>query len=470
MTYTVFGVAAIALQVLAVVFILRSIKTARTSQGAVAWAFFLFFLPFLAVPFYLFLGNWRYSGYVVARRASKKVIARVRQQEHDFGATNLPASDLEMCFEGIAALPIVRGNKMTLLTDWREVFDEIFQAIDSANDYVLVQFYIIQDDDRGNELKSAMRRAALRGVTVRLLYDAVGSKDLTRSYLADLSQAGVEVLDINRLFGPSSRFQINFRNHRKSVIVDGHIGFIGGYNVGNEYAGRSPKFGKWRDTHCALLGPIVTQLQWIFVEDWHGATGLDISKTLNWETKVDPADMNGLIVATGPADDMDFGAYYFCTMIQAAQSRVWITSPYLIAENDILAALKIAVLRGVEVRLLLPKSRDHWATWLAAFEYFDELRSVGVEVWLYDDGFMHQKVVLVDDRIASVGTINLDNRSCRLNFEATAVMFDKTAAKATEEMLLADFAKSHLLETPLDQQPFHIRYGAPIARLFAPIL
>ncbi len=470
MTFTFIAFAAIALQVLAIVFILRSIQTARTPQGAVAWASFLFFLPFIAVPVYFFLGNWRYQGYIIARRKAEAVIAGVKRQKADFGATGLDPLDLEPCFEGIADLPIVRGNRMALLSDWQDAFGAMFKAIDQATDYVLVQFYIIKDDELGRDLQKALIRAAERGVSVRLLYDAVGSKGLTGDYLSGLKDAGVEAVNINQLFGPKTRFQINFRNHRKTVIADGHVGFIGGFNVGDEYAGRDPQFGKWRDTHCELRGPVVSQLQLIFAEDWYGASEDNITDRLTWTTQTDEADMNGVIIATGPADEMDNGALYFCAMIHAAQKRIWIATPYLIAENDILAALKLAVLRGVEVRLMLPKDRDHWLTWLAAYAYFDELREAGVEIWLFDDGFMHQKVILVDDRISSIGTINLDNRSCRLNFEATAVIFDKDAAGATADMLEADFAVSKVLEKSLSDQPRYIRYGAPFARLFAPLL
>ena len=470
MTYTLIALAAVALQILSVVFILRSIQSSRTPQGSVAWAAFLFFLPFIAVPIYLFFGSWRYQGYVVARREARTIIAGIERHKSEFGATDLLPRDLQSCFEGIAGLPIVAGNNMTLLPNWTDAFGAMFQAIDDAETYVLVQFYIIKDDELGRDLQQAMIRAAQRGVSVRLLFDAVGSKDLTRDYLNGLEQAGVEVLDINRLFDMRFHFQVNFRNHRKTVVVDGHIGFTGGFNVGDEYAGRDPQFGKWRDTHCELRGPVVSQLQLIFTEDWYGASQENITEQLNWITDAHDADMNGIIVATGPADEMDFGALYFCAMIHAAHERIWIASPYLIAENDILAALKLAVLRGVEVRLMLPKDRDHWITWLAAFSYFDELRDAGIQIWLFDDGFMHQKVILVDERICSVGTINLDNRSCRLNFEATVVMFNTDAAQATAEMLEADFECSALLDKSLSQQPLYIRYCAPLARLFSPVL
>lgn len=458
------------LEIVAILFLIRAIRTARTPQGSVGWAIFLIFAPILAVPAYVFLGNWRYTGYVVARRQSKVVIEGIRRQGARYHARDVAQTPAGRSFEAIAGLPVVVGNSMSLLTTAEDTFKEIFRAIDAAKSYVLVQFYIIRDDTLGRQLQAAMAAAAARNVTVRLLYDAVGCKDLPKAYLEILRQAGVAAIDVNRLFGPRTRFQINFRNHRKTVVVDGHVGFIGGYNVGDEYAGKDPRFGNWRDTHCRLTGPMVSQLQLVFAEDWYGATEEPLIDQLDWHTTIQRPGMNGLIMATGPADKIDSGALYFCAAIHAAQTRLWIASPYLVVESDILSALKVAAMRGVKVRLLLPKKRDHWSTWLAAFAYFDELRDAGIQIWRYTDGFMHQKVVLVDDRIATVGTTNLDNRSCRLNFEATAVFFDHDAARAVSDMLQQDFARAELLTTRLADEPVHIRYGASIARLFAPLL
>lgn len=466
----IFAILFLLLELTAFFFMFRAIRTARTSQGALGWAMFLLFLPFVAVPTYMFLGNWRYEGYVVARRKSEELIAQIYNHSSLFEPTNLTESGLQNSIQAIAGLPIVRGNDMQILIDANETFGAMFDAIRAAQRYVLVQFYIINDDDLGRALKDALIDTARRGIPVRLLYDAVGSKGLTHAYLDDLTAAGIQHSDINTVFGRKSRFQLNFRNHRKTVIVDGSTGFTGGFNVGDEYAGKDPKFGNWRDTHCRLTGPMVLQLQLVFAEDWLGAAQENLLGDLYWQAEAQSADMNGVILATGPADEDDMGAYYYCALIHAAQSRLWIASPYLAVENDILSALKLASMRGVEVRLMLPRNGDHLATWLAAFAYLDELRSAGIEIWFYGDGFMHQKVVLVDDDIASIGTINLDNRSCRLNFEATAVLFDPAAAKAVKEMLETDFTRSERLEKELDDQPLYIRLGAPIARLFAPLL
>ena len=280
----------------------------------------------------------------------------------------------------------------------------------------------------------------------------------------------VEVVNAHAIRGPRHRFQVNFRNHRKTVVVDGQVGFIGGLNVGDEYMGRSERFGPWRDTHCRLTGPVVMHLQLVFAEDWHWATQTLLIPKLSWNPAPSDQNMDALIVATGPGDVLETGSLYFCACITRARKRLWIASPYFVPDVDILTALKLAALRGVDVRLLVPEVIDHRTPWLAAFAYFDEIRQAGVRIWRYDDGFMHQKVLLVDDDLASVGTTNMDNRSCRLNFEATAMIFDSRAAAEVAQMLEADFARANRLEKTLDEQPWSRRVGAPFARLLAPIL
>ncbi|MCL6282072.1 cardiolipin synthase [Ruegeria sp. 2012CJ41-6] len=449
---------------------LRAAQTARTPQGSVAWVMFLLTFPLIAVPAYLFLGQHRFRGYRIARRESERVVEGIKA----FAAqARPPAEALRLNvrpFESIAHLPVVRGNTAELLIDGTATFDAIFAAIDAARSYVLVQFYILRDDALGNDLHDRLIAAVERGVTVRVLTDAVGSYHLPESYIQSLIDAGIDMVDPHQQRGPNFRFQLNYRNHRKTVIVDGEVGFIGGHNVGEEYLGKDPKFGHWRDTHLRLTGPAVLQLQLIFVEDWHWARNVEIIDDLNWATRFEKPGVNALIVATGPGDRTETGSMMFFSAIAAAQTRIWIASPYFIPDGDIMTALKHAALRGVDVRVLVPDEIDHKTVWLAAFAYFDELCEAGARVWRYNNGFLHQKVFLIDDRLAAVGTTNLDNRSFRLNFEAMALVFDAGFAAQVETMLRDDFALSHELTRTLDLQPPHIRYGAPLARLLAPIL
>ncbi|MCE8518389.1 cardiolipin synthase [Ruegeria pomeroyi] len=448
----------------------QAARTARTPQGAVGWVVFLLTLPWASVPLYLFLGHHRFRGYRIARRESERVVAGLRAHAD----ATAPDPDRVLVntrpFEKIAHMAVSRGNGARLLVDGEATFAALFAAIDAARHYVLIQFYIVRDDDLGLELRDRLIAAARRGVKVRFLTDAIGSYRLSDSYVEDLRAAGIDIADPRKQRGPNTRFQVNYRNHRKTVVLDGHTGYIGGHNVGVEYLGQDPAMGRWRDTHVEITGPSVLQLQLVFAEDWHWARGEDLLDHLLWETRLAQQDANALIVATGPGDRTESGAMMFFAAITAAQRRFWIASPYFVPDLDILAALKHAALRGVDVRLLVPDEADHTIPWLAAFAYFDEVREAGVRVMRYTDGFLHQKVFVVDDTIAAVGTTNLDNRSFRLNFEAMALFFDATVAAQVAAMLEHDFASSTELTRSLEAQPAFIRYGAPLARLFAPIL
>ncbi len=449
---------------------LRAAQTARTPQGAVGWVVFLTTAPHLALPTYLFLGQHRYKGYHIARRES----AEVRRRIEAYSVRNAPraqSTDMDLApFEYCANLPAFRGNGARLLVDGAETFQAMFDAIDNAKDYVLIQFYIVHDDALGRALQERLIAAAKRGVTVRFMTDAVGSKNLPDAYCNSLRAAGIRVLDRHAARGPRFRFQLNFRNHRKTVIVDGLTGFTGGLNVGDEYMGRDPAFGPWRDTHVQLFGPMVSQLQLIFVEDWHWMCDETLFEQLNWDAPHAADDATGLIVATGPGDVSETGGLMFFSAIAAARERLWIASPYFVPDLDIATALRHAALRGVDVRVLVPAMADHLITWLAAFAHFDDIREAGVRVFMYTEGFMHQKTFVVDDRLAAVGTTNLDNRSFRLNFETMALFFDTPTANRVDEMLRTDFDRAYELTRTLDRQPLHVRYGAPLARLFAPLL
>ncbi len=448
----------------------RAASTARTPQGAVGWVVFLASMPWLAVPMYLFLGHHRFKGYRISRKESQQVVEGLR----NFAAVHAPDPlrvpvDLGP-FEAVAGMPACGGNGCKLLIDGEESFAAMFRAIEAAQSYVLVQFYIVRDDALGQRLQAVLIAAARRGVLVCFMTDAIGSNALPRKFEDDMRAAGVMTVDDSTRRGPKHRFQINYRNHRKTLIVDGKAGFTGGLNMGVEYLGQDPDIGPWRDTFVQFQGPIVQQLQLIFAEDWHWATSEPLLPLLTWEPSISDQDMVGLIAATGPGDEAETGAMLFFAAITAAQDRVWIASPYFVPDMDVMSALKLAALRGVDVRILLPEHADHYIPWLAAFAYFDELTRAGVRIYRYTEGFMHQKIILVDEALAGIGTTNMDNRSFRLNFEAMALFFDARAAGETAEMLRRDMDRSYAMSRHLPDQPALIRYGAPVARLFAPLL
>lgn len=462
------------LHVAAIICALKAVRTARTAQGAVGWVIFLLAAPYVAIPCYLFLGHSRFPGYVSARRASRAVMGALEAMRRAHQpAAEIEASGSADAFARLSGMPVVSCNTADILIDGDATFDAIFAALDDARSYVLIATYILRDDRLGRALQERVIAKARQGVRIRILYDALGSHGLPDAYVATLRAAGVEIHDFHSIRRAHSRFQVNFRNHRKIVVVDGRVAFVGGLNVGDEYMGRDPAFGPWRDTHLRLCGPVVSQAQLVFAEDWHWATEHTID--LAWDASTpapgEGATLDALILAPGPADTMETGSLYFCNAIAAARRRVWIASPYFVPDVDILTALKLAALRGVDVRILVADHRDHLLVWLAAFAFFDEVRAAGVQIRRYAEGFMHQKALVVDDRFASIGSVNLDNRSCRLNFEITALVFDRGFAGRVAAMLEADFARSFAYETPLQEAASRLRrYGAPVARLFAPIL
>ncbi|ETX14031.1 cardiolipin synthase [Roseivivax halodurans JCM 10272] len=446
----------------------RAISTARTPQGSVAWVIFLLSAPWFAVPAYAVFGGHRIRSYTRSRQRSRALTSTLKDQ-----APHPPAEVARSrlaVFERIVNLPATGGNSATLLIDGHETFAAIFEAIDAAKHNVCVQFYTIVDDATGKALADRLVAAAQRGVTVRLLFDGVGSYGLSRSYRRRLSEAGVQIIDPRAARGPTSRRNINFRNHRKTVIVDGSLGFIGGHNVSDTYMGRNPRYGHWRDTHLALRGPIVAQLQLIFAEDWHWGAGDLLTSELTWDPGLQGDDMPAVLLPTGPADATEAGAQTFFAAIAAARKRLWIASPYFVPDAGTLAALSNASLNGVDVRVILTGKIDHYLPWLAAHAFFDDIRTDGVRIYRYQSGFMHQKVILCDDDLALVGTTNCDIRSFRLNFETMAAICDERFACDIARMLEADLAQCEKYDTPLTEAPVWIRIGSTFARLLAPVL
>lgn len=445
----------------AVVVAFEAISRARTPQGAVGWTVFLFAWPILAVPLYLLIGYSRVQSYAEARREADHGLP-------DGSTAAIPpapdATERLALLNAVSLHPMTRGNSARLLPETQEAFDAMIASINGATRYVLLQSYIVRDDPTGGRFADAMIRAVGRGVKVRMIIDAVGSIMLTRSYRKRLVDAGVELRFQRGPARPLGRFGLNFRNHRKIQVVDGREAFTGGINLGDEY------LGPWRDTQIGLRGPLVQQLQAQFLQDWFWVSGQRLDDQLVWESEPESDDMSGIAVGASPTDPHDNGALYFVALSQMAQRRLWIASPYFAPEASVLNAIKLAGLRGVDVRLLVPEVPDKWIPWTAAFAFFDEARNAGCEIWRYQPHFMHQKVVLVDDDIASVGTFNLDIRSCLLNFETTVVLNDRRIAREVEAMLVTDFQRSIRLDRPLSEAPPWLRAAAPVARLLAPVL
>jgi cardiolipin synthase A/B len=453
---------------------LHAVMQVRFSQSAIAWSISLITFPLIAIPLYWIFGKSRFRGYITPYSQSyiryQQLVSPAYASIAKFAV--LPAApfdSLANMAQRLIGLPFTQGNTTHLLIDGQQTYTAMLEAINRAERYVLLQSYILRSDRIGNTFREVLIEKAQRGVQVYLLYDAIGSQALSKQYVQDLCHHRIEVAAFRSSKGFAYPFQLNFRNHRKILVVDGQVGFMGGLNIGDEYLGNHPRFGNWRDTHLQLQGPAVQGLQLSFLADWHWATGT-IPDT-EWQVQVPPEETETILVfPTGPADTLPNTTLLIGHLIHLAEKRLWIASPYFVPDEPTLTALKRAALRGVDVRILLPEKADHLIVYLCAFSYYPEMQSTGIKLYRYQKDFMHQKVILVDDAIAGIGTLNLDNRSFHLNFEVTTFMVQSRIITAVAEMLTTDFEHSRLVNfADYDQRTLPFRAAVKIARLFAPL-
>jgi len=472
--YAIIAIVVPLVELLGILAAVHAVMNARTSQGAIAWAISLVTFPWLSLILYAILGRNKFKGYVLLRNTKDQAIHHfmddIQKEAVSGNLTRQNLSPSEVSLTRLADMPIARYNKSYLLVDGEQTFRSIFEGIDSAQRYILIQFFIVKDDELGRKLQAKLIAKAKEKVRVYFLYDEVGSHKLPPSYLRDMQTAGIVTSAFHTTQGRTNRFQLNFRNHRKIVVIDGKIAYVGGHNVGNEYLGRSPAFGAWRDTHVKIEGPVVQAIQFCFVEDWHWAAG-EIPE-LQWHPrKAADGREDILMVASGPADPLETCGLMFVQAINDARQRIWIASPYFVPDLQILSALKLAALRGVDVRIMLPEKADHRTVYLASFSYYQNALPNGIKIYRYTAGFMHQKVFLIDSACAAVGTANLDNRSFRLNFEITILNYDAEFVKEVAEMLADDF--EHCRPVTLEDytgKSFFFKLAVRSARLLAPIL
>lgn len=455
---------------LAIICAVREINASRTPQGSIAWLVSLAFLPFPTTIIYLIFGWKHFDSYALTRMQVRQ--SRLIRSD-DLAVIDREAGAAWPVQRRAAGMPFLAGNTAELLVDGDATFESIFAGIASAKTYIFVQFYILRHDALGQRLAAALMERARAGVAVYLLYDDVGSSGLSVEYRERLRAEGIQIFGFNhrhrflRLFGP---MRINYRNHRKTVVVDGKVAWTGGANIGVEYLGEDERFGHWRDTQLKLEGPAASSVALIFQEDWLWATGAVLDVPLP-DPVEEPGDISALVMATGPADKLEACAIAFVDIIGKAQRRLWVVSPYFVPDTDMRTALYAAIMRGVDVRIMLPAKPDHMLVWLASNAHADAMVEHDIAIYRYQKGFLHQKVLLMDDSIASIGTVNFDNRSFAINFEMTVWMPDRKIVDAVAAMLETDFANCRLVTKEEVQQRHPIpRFISQAARLFSPIL
>ncbi len=454
---------------------IRAVMQTRTPQGAIAWVVSLNTFPYVAVPAYWIFGDSEFEAYIVSR---KKARAAGKTIEEDLlkrlAEGNMVADvsgDWNKALQALAESPYTDGNSARLLLNGGETYDALLDGIERAQDYVLFQFYIIRDDKVGRKFLDALVKKAKQGVKVYAMYDEVGSYNLPDTFKDPLVKAGGQFIPFNTTQGTLNRFRLNFRNHRKVMVIDGREAWVGGINIGEEYknSGPSESDAYMRDTHIEMSGPVVQMVQSVFMEDWYWAAR-NFPK-LNWKPeRSTTGSLKMLCLPSGPSTDLETCALFFLSAINNAKDRIWISTPYFVPDQQIVSALTLAVLRGVDVRILVPEETDSWLIDQSHRGIIGEIEKTGVKIYNYQKGFIHQKVMLVDDQYSFVGTANFDNRSFRLNFEITMVVDDEEFASKTEAMLNDDFAESRFVkEDEYSKSGFFKRLIARAALLLAPI-
>lgn len=451
---------------------------------ATIWAWLLVLMMLPVVGFFIF--------FLVGSRISNKKIFRLRTQDQrgmERIANNqrqqlqkieklLPipdsASELVRLFLSDDSV-LTRGNDIKTFTDGYDKFNQLFEDINEATHHIHLEYFAIFDDEIGNQLIDLLIKKAREGIEVRVVFDQFGSHGQHRNMYKRLREAGGKAAPFLMRRFQLLTLRFNFRNHRKIAIIDGVIGYIGGFNIGDQYIGSSKKFGYWRDTHVRIHGDAVLSMQNRFLMDWNATAEGDevLKETIEYFPEIVqlPGRAMVQIVSSGPDNDKWQIKQGFMRMFASAKTDIMIQTPYFIPDAAILETLEIAIMSGVRVRLMIPNRPDHPIVYRATEYYAKELIELGAEVYRYDGGFLHSKVVSIDHEISTVGSANMDIRSFVLNFETNAFVYDPEFALQLETFFEQDTEKSTRLTTEyFEKQSFWLTFLQKFSRLFSPIL
>jgi cardiolipin synthase A/B len=393
----------------------------RTPQNTLLWIYILVFLPVLGYIVYVYSGQLFLKGYLfkskrnndrevfdTLNRKKKKIdFSRLKHHQHHF------AHYLDWATITTAST----NTKTKILKNGEETFREMKRALKDAKDFIHLEYYIFRDDRLGNEIIDILIEKVREGIEVRFMYDAMGSMTLSGAAIKEMRDVGIRIHPFLPIKNGLYNQKFNFRNHRKIIVIDGKVGFVGGLNIGVEYLGEDEKFGFWCDTHVVMEGEALQTLHGVFLLDWQYVSREKLVMDKRYMKTIPAASGGGLVhvVATGPETERMSDHYY--AMISSATKSIWIASPYFVPNQAIRTALRIAAHKGIQIRIMVPETNDGFLTHYASQSYLPELLRAGVEIYAYQKGFLHKKVIIVDGDLATIGTANMDMRSFRLNFE-----------------------------------------------------
>lgn len=450
----------------------------RNPSSTMAWMLVLALLPVVGLVLYFLLGQ----NYFKRRKFDKKAEEDRKSFERIDHNGNLLPRDLSQFSPGqqrllqmsqrLARTPFSMATRTRVLTNGEETFSTLLKELKKARHHIHMEYYIYRADEIGREIQKTLIERAKAGVEVRFMYDAVGSLGLPKSFINELRAAGVKVGVYGevRFLALSSR--VNYRNHRKIVVIDGNTGFIGGLNVGDEYLSRSKTYGFWRDTHILVKGEAVRSMQVIFLQDWQYVTGEKIMDLEYLSPQLEQGCSGAVqVIASGPDNEDKVLKSVFFAMITTAKKSIWLATPYFIPDDDILTALRVAALSGIDVRILFPAKPDKRLPFLASHSYFPALLEAGVKIYEYEKGFLHSKLLIADGEVATVGTANMDMRSFHLNFEVNLLLVQTDSVRkvvrdferdllSTKRIVLTEFMKKKVV----------LRLMESAARLLSPLL
>lgn len=438
-----------------------------------AWLLILTLIPVLGFILYLFFGLTPRKRKLFQQKQRedelKKNKSNIFQEinidkKHKFD--HLEQSIIRAAFDN--EFPAEVGyNQLKIYTNGQEKYADLFEDLKNAEKFIHANYYIINDDQIGDKFMQLLTKKAEAGVEVRLLYDRMGCRKLSRYTIFELEDAGAEVVS----FAPFV-LDINYRNHRKNVIIDGQIGYLGGINIGDEYLGQSKRFGEWRDTHLKIMGQSVDSLQYRFLLDWTFASGIDlITKEKYYPKKKFAGDSAVQIVSSGPDSREEEIKSMFLKMIYEAEESINIQTPYFIPDQSVLEALKLASRSGVDVKIMIPDRGDHPFVYAANNSFVGQLLEAGARCYRYNKGFLHSKTISIDGRVLSIGTTNMDVRSFKLNFEINAFIYDRETAEYHDRIFEEDLKNSReITMEEFEVRGWTMKLRESVSRLLSPIL
>lgn len=477
-------------QVLVAILIINTIgamitvfRKPRSISSILAWLAALIFFPVIGFVLYLFCGRGidGETVYKFKQEHQKRIheineVIQKENEQHKDLHTPKEAHIFNKFLRNIEESPLSKGNSVELFIDGKAKFEALFADIRQAKDNVHVEYYAFFDDEIGNEFLNVLVEKAKEGVEVRLIYDPWGARGSNQKFFQPLMAAGGKVTPFITSKDLIRKTRLNYHLHRKIVVIDGQIGWTGGFNVGDQYLGRSERFGYWRDTHGRIEGTGVFSLQEIFLKDWN-ASVKDERDQLDYEDRYfvvpekTPGAINLQVVSDGPEHDAQLLKGAFIKMILAAENRVWVQTPYLIPDDPMITALLIAAQSGIDVRIMIPCMPDHPFIYRATQYYANYLHKRGVKIYHYQNGFLHAKTILTDDAIASFGSTNQDIRSYSLNFEVNVFAYDEKLTRQMAEIFEEDMLDSlQLTDQMIAEQSRWLRFKQNFSRLLSPIL